>query len=484
MPVDLAQSLISAASLSTRHLDSVNERPVWQPVPEPDRAWLTGQDLPDAGRSIDQLLADIERYVLPFPMGNGHPAFFGWVNSAPAAAGVTVSAVASALDPSCAGGDHAGALLERTVIRWLADLVGFPHVPGGGLLTSGASVATIVAMVAARQRATRRLGFDVREEGLFASPPLVVYMSGEGHSCLRKAVELAGIGNRQIHLIPVDEQFRMRPTDLRETISRDIAGGLTPMAIAGSAGTVNSGAIDDLDALADIAEEFGIWFHVDGAYGALGATATHQHPLLAGLARADTVVLDPHKWLAVPVDCGCVLLKEPAIARDAFSLVPAYLRDDDSGDLGWFSEYGPEQTRPFRALKVWATLANLGRQGVTALVDRTIALAQEFAGRISARNDMTLIGQSLSIVAFRYEPEGCDAAMIDRLNAALPVAIQRRGRTFITGTSLAGRPAMRVCILHPDSNESHLDLLISEIEAAGGALVQDQWMQDDGKSGS
>lgn len=470
MPTDLVTALATAATLSARYLNGVDDRPVWQPVPEVDHAWLTGQALPETGRALDDLLADVETHVLPYPMGNGHPAFFGWVNSAPSEAGIAVASLASALNPSCAGGDHAGALLERAAVRWLAELIGFPHVPGGGLLTSGASVATIVAIAAARQRATRRRGLDVREQGLSACPPLIVYMSEEGHSCLRKAVELLGLGNRQIHLVPVDDDFRMRPDALRERIARDIADGLVPMAITGTAGTVNSGAIDELDALADIATEFDIWFHVDGAYGALGAAATSPHPFLRGLARADSVALDPHKWLGVPVDCGCILLKEPAVARDAFSLVPAYLRDDASGDLGWFSEYGPEQTRPFRALKVWATLASLGRQGVTDLVDRTVALTEAFAGRIAARDDMTLLGQSLSIAAFRYEPAGLDASAVDRLNAALPAVIQRRGRTFMTGTTLRGRPALRTCILNPASCETHLDLLCAEIEDAACAL--------------
>lgn len=471
MTTDFEGALASAAELSARYLGTVEERPVWQPVPDVARAWFADQDLPQLGRPLEDLLADIETHVLPYPMGNGHPAFFGWVNSPPSPAGVAVSSLMSAFDPSCAGGDHAGPLLERTVVRWLAEIVGFPVVSGGGLLTSGASIATIVAVAAARQRATRRLGYDVREQGLFDCPPLVVYMSQEGHSCLRKAVELLGIGNRQIHLIPVDDAFRMQPKALRARIEQDLADGLTPIAITGTAGTVNSGAIDDLSALADIAAEFDLWLHVDGAYGALGAAATHPDPLLAGIGRADSVALDPHKWLGVPVDCGCVLLKDPAIARDAFSLVPAYLRDDASGDLGWIAEYGPEQTRPFRALKVWATLANLGRAGVTSLVDHTVALAEGFAGSIAARDDMALIGQSLSIVAFRYEPDGYDDDAIDRLNSALPVAIQRRGRTFITGTTLGGRPALRVCILGPKSGEEHLELLMRDIEEEGSKLL-------------
>src|SRR5271170_3155168 len=278
-------------------------------------------------------------------MGNGHPRFFGWVNSPPEPAGVLVEPIAAAMNPSCAGGDHAAVAVERCVVRWLAGLVGYPALPGGGLLTSGASLATISGLAAARYQAAADDGWDVRADGLAARPPFVVYVSAEGHSCVRKAAELLGIGARGVRVVGVDEEFRMDPAALRAAVARDRADGLRPFAVAATAGTVNTGAIDPLDQLADIAAEQGLWLHVDGAYGALGVLDPSAAPRYAGLARADSLALDPHKWLGVPVDCGCLLVREPPALRQAFSLVPPYLHDDQADGPGWFSEYGPEQTR-------------------------------------------------------------------------------------------------------------------------------------------
>ncbi|WP_460491916.1 pyridoxal phosphate-dependent decarboxylase family protein [Dactylosporangium cerinum] len=422
------------------------------------------QDLPAEGRPLSDLLDDIRTRVLPYPMGNGHPRFFGWVNSAPSVAGVLVAPIAAALNPSCAGGDHAGVLLEHTVLRWLADLVGYPHRPGGGLLTSGASMATVVALAAARQHAAGRDGVDVREDGLYGRPPMVLYVSAEGHSCLRKAAELLGLGSRQVRIVPVDDGFRMDVDALRTLVARDVRAGLRPFCVAASAGTVNTGAVDPLDEIADVAAAHGLWFHVDGAYGALGALAGNAGYL--GMARADSLVLDPHKWLGVPVDCGCVLWRDPALTRSTFSLVPAYLRDDHDGGIGWFSEYGPEQTRPFRALRTWATMSHLGRDGIIRLVDTTVRLAQRLAAMIDAAPDFELLAPvGTSIVAFRYRPVDRDDKL-DELNRRIPAAVQHRGSAFLTGTQLAGAEALRACLLNPATTEDDLALLLDEIRAA------------------
>jgi len=353
------------------------------------------------------------------------------------------------------------------VLRWLADLVGFPHRPGGGLLTSGASMATVVALAAARQRAAGRDGVDIREEGLYGRPPMVLYVSAEGHSCLRKAAELLGLGGRRVRVVPVDDAFRMDVDALRALVARDARAGLRPFCVAASAGTVNTGAVDALDEIADVAATYGLWFHVDGAYGALGALAADAASVgYAGMARADSLVLDPHKWLGVPVDCGCVLWRDPALTRATFSVVPAYLRDDHEDGLGWFSEYGPEQTRPFRALRTWATMSHLGREGIIQLVDSTVRLAHRLAAMINAASDFQLLAPvSTSIVAFRYRPVDRDDRL-DDVNRGIPAAVQHRGRAFLTGTQLAGVEALRACLLNPATTEDDLVLLLDEIRAA------------------
>ncbi len=460
--------LHTAADLAADHLARVGARPVWRRVPSADADWLAGQQLPESGRPLADLLADVRDRVLPYPMGNGHPRFFGWVNSAPSPAGVLVEPLAAALNPSCAGGDHAGVLLERAVVRWLAELVGFPHRPGGGLLTSGTSMATIICLAAARQRAARADGWDVRADGLAGRPPFTVYASAEGHSCLRKAAELLGLGTRSLRMVPVDRGYRMDPAALRDMIEADRAAGARPFFVAASAGTVNTGAVDPLDGIAGIAAEQGVWFHVDGAYGALGVLARDAAPEFVGLELADSLALDPHKWLGVPVDCGCALFADRSHARDAFSLVPAYLRDEGADDLGWFAEYGPEQTRPFRALRAWATMSHLGRDGIVRLVDRTTSMARTLAAMIEKAPDFELLAPVVnSIVAFRYRPPG-RTDRLDEINRAVPGAVQRAGRAFLTGTTLCGTEALRACLLNPATTEADLTVLLDEIRAAAG----------------
>ncbi|MBF8190816.1 aminotransferase class V-fold PLP-dependent enzyme [Nonomuraea sp. K274] len=457
-----------AAAIMADHLADDGDRPVWQPVPAGERAWLSGQNLPDTGRPLDELLEDVRAHVLPYPMGNGHPRFFGWVNSPPNPAGVVVEPLAAALNPSCAGGDHAGPHLERAVVRWLADLVGFPHPPGGGLLTSGASMATIICLASARRRAALADGWDAREEGLSGHPPMVMYVTDEGHSCLHKAAQLLGLGARHVRAVPVDDAYRMDVGALRAMVSEDRAAGLRPFCVAGSAGTVNSGAVDPLNEIADVAAEHGLWFHVDGAYGALGVLADGAAPHYAGMERADSLAMDPHKWLGVPVGCGCALLRDASAARTAFSLVPSYLVDDNAGDLGWFAEYGPEQTRPFRALKTWATMSHLGRAGIKRLVDHTSGLARTLADMVAESGDFELLTPvTTSITAFRHIPreDGLDA-----LNRAIPGAVQARGNAFLTGTRLGGRDALRACFLHPDTTERDLAILLDEIRLAAKTL--------------
>jgi glutamate/tyrosine decarboxylase-like PLP-dependent enzyme len=464
---DLRRAGRSAADLATDHLAAVPGGPVWRPVSEPDHSWLTQQPLPVAGRDLDVLLHEVRDRVLTYPMGNGHPRFFGWVNSPPSPAGVIVAAVAAAMNPSCAGGEHAGALLERTAVRWLAELVGFPHQPGAGLLTSGASMATVIALATARQRAGREDGADIRETGVYDRRPLAVYVSVEGHSCLRKAVEMLGLGSQYLRTVPVDDAFRMDVSALRHQIEVDKQAGVQPFLVAASAGTVNTGTVDPLEGIAAVAREHGLWFHIDGAYGALGILADGAAPAYAGLELADSLALDPHKWLGVPVDCGCVLFRDSAGPRDAFSLVPPYLRDDGADELGWFSEYGPEQTRPFRALRVWATIAHLGGDGIVQLVRRTTRLAQTLATMIEAADDFDLITAPVtSVVAFRYWPAATDDEAVEALNEAIPAAVQRRGHAFLTGTRLRGSAALRACILHPDTTEADLTVLLDEIRAA------------------
>jgi aromatic-L-amino-acid decarboxylase len=452
-------------------LAALPSRPVWQPLPDALRRQLLDLPLPEHPAALDDLVATALRDVLPHAMGNGHPAFFGWVNPPPSPAGVMASLAAAAMNPSVVSGDHADVHLERAVVRWLAELVGFPHEPGAGLLTSGGSAATIVCLAGARGRALAAAGHDVRRDGLAGAPRLVAYVPAEAHSCVRRALEVLGLGSGAMREVPL-EGGRLDATALRASIAADRASGALPALLVGSAGTVNSGAIDPLDALADVATAEDLWFHVDGAYGAFGVLDPAIAARYRGMEQADSLVLDPHKWLGVPVDAGCALVQRGDDLREAFSLIPPYLRQDTDAPVGTFAEYGFEQTRPFRALKTWATIAARGRAGIAARVARANALARELATLVEREPELELAAApETSIVAFRARPAGCPPARLDELNRALPEAVQARGRAFVTGTVFGGRETLRACILHPDTSSEHLATLVAEVVATARARV-------------
>jgi glutamate/tyrosine decarboxylase-like PLP-dependent enzyme len=479
-PAEFRRLAHAAVDIVADHLAGMRERAVFTPMAPPARAALLERPLPERGTAPDALLDVVRREVFAHPMGNGHPRFFGWVNSPPAPVGVVADFLAAALDPSCAGGDHAAIYLERAAVRWLMELVGFPTEGSMGLLVSGGSMASLTCLAAARHRAAVADGWDVRRRGLRAAPaPLVLYLSEEGHSCLRKAAELLGLGQDGVRTVPVDGALRMDVSALAAAITADRAAGRQPFCVAASAGTVNTGAIDPLEDLATLCRREGLWFHVDGAYGAIGAAEPSLASRYAGLERADSVALDPHKWLSVPVECGCALVRDGQTLRETWSLVPPYLRTEEGkgfGGLPWYSEYGFQQTRGFRALKLWMTLQHMGRAGVAALVGRHVSLARRLAAAVDAAPDLERAAPSeLSVVCFRYAPPRWvgGTARLDALNKALVERIQAEGRVFLTGTTIRGRFALRACVLHYGSTEADVDALVEAVREAGATPARD-----------
>ena len=317
------------------HLAALPARPVWQPMPDDLRASCSSCRCRRAGRRSRPLVATMARDVLPYAMGNGHPAFFGWVNPPPSLAGVLASLAAAAMNPSVVSGDHADVHLERTVVRWLAELVGYPHAPGAGLLTSGGSAATIVCLAGARGRASAAAGHDVRRDGLAGrAAARLCYVPSEAHSCVRRAIELLGLGSDSIRPVAADGG-RLDAGALRAAIAADRAAGGMPALLVGSAGTVNTGAIDPLDALADVAAAEGLWFHVDGAYGAFGVLDPAIAARYRGMERADSLVARPAQVAWRPRRRG-LRARAPrrSTCADAFSVIPPYLRQDAGAD-GW-----------------------------------------------------------------------------------------------------------------------------------------------------
>ena len=467
-----------AVDFAADHLAGIAGRPVFTPMTGDERQTLMDQALLNEPTSPDAIIDLFTRAVLRHPMGNGHPRFFGWVNSPPAPLGVIADLLASAMNPSCAGGDHAAIYLERAAVRWLMHLVGFPTDGSIGLLVSGGSMASLTGLAAARHWAAAVDGWDVRQEGLSGDrPQFVLYLSVEGHTCMRKAAELLGLGAAAIRMVPIDGDARMDVGALRQAVVADLAAGRRPFCVGASAGTVGTGAIDPLDAIADVCAEHGLWLHVDGAYGALGVLDLDVAPRYAGLARADSLALDPHKWLSVPVECGAVLVRHGQRLRDAFSLVPPYLRTEEGkgfGGLPWFSEYGFQQTRGFRALKLWMIVQQMGRSGIAALVSRHLGLAQRLAELVAAAPDLELLAPvALSIVCFRFVPEATrgDEAALDRLNKAIMEAVQAGGEAFLSNTVVRGRFALRACVLHYATSEDDVAALVDLVRGVGARLA-------------
>jgi glutamate/tyrosine decarboxylase-like PLP-dependent enzyme len=452
-----------ALGLALGHLAGIRERPVFAPVPPETARRAREEPWPDAGRGPDELLDEVAEAVLPHPFGNGHPRFHGWVNPPPDRAGVLAALLAAAMNPSCAGGNHAAIYVERQVIDWFRQMLGFPAA-SMGLLVSGGSMATLTALVVARHV---KGGIDVRQSGLRGAPrPFRFYQSPEGHSCVRKAVEALGFGSDSIRVIPTGGDYRMNVVALDRAIAEDVANGITPIAVTATAGTVNTGAIDPLDDIASVCAMHGVWLHVDAAYGGPAIVTDEYRGALAGLSRADSVALDPHKWMYVPVEAGFVLVRDGEAMRNAFSLVPPYIRGAGSAEgvmgLPWFSEYGLQQTRGFRALKVWMCVKHLGIAGYKAAIEENIALARYLADRVERCDDLELMAPpALSVVCFRYA--GGDASRSAALNRAILERLQLSGEAFITSTELQGQFSLRACIVNHRSRREDVDRLIDTI---------------------
>src|SRR4051812_22502410 len=456
------------------HLSTLPQSPVFRPVPTERAQAFLSTPVPQQPIPPDEILRRFEETIEPYPFGNGHPRFWGWVNSPPALMGIFADALAAAMNPSCAGGNHAAIYVEHQVLGWFRDLLGFP-AGSAGLLVSGGSMATMTALAVARHV---RSGVDVRISGLRDAPqPFAFYMSGEAHSCARKAIELLGFGSASIRTIETGDDFRMNVAALDAAIAVDRSRGVRPIAVVATGGSTNTGAIDDLASIAAVCRRHHVWMHVDAAYGGPAILSGQYATALRDIAQADSVALDPHKWLFVPVEAGLVLVRDGEAMRSAFSLVPPYIRQSGSaGDvygLPWFSEYGFQQTRGFRALKVWMTMQEFGTAGYKAAIEGNIALAAYLAERVREADDLELCAPpSLSVVCFRF----VDAPMRNEdaaasLNRALLERLQLGGEAFLTSTELRGRYVLRACIVNYRSGRDDVDRMLDAVRTIGRGLA-------------
>jgi aromatic-L-amino-acid/L-tryptophan decarboxylase len=460
--------------LIAEHLTRLPDDPVFRPVPPDLQDQFHSTPPPLAGATADDILHEFQRTIEPFPFGNGHPRFWAWVNSPPAVMGIFADALAAAMNPSCAGGNHAAIYVERQVTGWFRDMLGLP-ADAKGLLVSGGSMATLTALGVARHV---KSGVDVRANGLRgAAQPFVFYLSSESHGCVRKAIELLGFGSASIRTIPTGSDYRMNVDALDVALTDDRARHLTPIAVIASAGTTNTGAIDDLDAIGGICRRHDAWLHVDAAYGGPAILTDEYGDRLRGFGTADSVALDPHKWLFVPVEAGLVFVRDAEAMRSAFSLVPPYLRTDGSsmgvGGPAWFSEFGFQQTRGFRALKVWMAMKEFGLAGYKAVIEENIALAAYLADRVRSSPDLGLTAPpSLSVVCFRVLGRSLgDEEAIAALNRAVLERLQLGGEAFLSSTELRGHFTLRACIVNYRSTRRDIDRMLEAVRAAAVELA-------------
>ncbi len=470
-----------AVDLAADYLAALPDQPVFKQMSPEARMCLLEAPLPASGLPASTVLEQFRSEVMPYPMGNGHPRFFGWANSPPTAIGIVAELLAATMNPSCAGGDHAAIYLERATVRWLMELMGFPTDGSMGILVSGGSIASLTGLATARQWAAEQDGWNVRDDGLSQRPPMTMYVSSETHTTVIKAAELLGIGSRHVRIIPADADFRMDMTAPEASVIADRNAGYRPLAIIGSAGTVSTGAIDPLDAIADLCAEHQLWFHVDGSLGGPGVLDARIAPHYAGMERSDSLAIDPHKWLSVPVECGCVFVRDGALLRQTFSLVPPYVQVEVGkgfGGLPWYAEYGFQQSRGFRALKTWMTLVHAGREGIEQTICRHNDLAQYLAGRIASHPRLELVTPpGLSIACFRYVPETgeADTSALNALNKSLMEHLQAGGDAFVTQAVLGGVFALRANVFHFSTTEADLDALVDAVERVGDHLVVAQF---------
>ncbi|HEX8709048.1 MAG TPA: aminotransferase class I/II-fold pyridoxal phosphate-dependent enzyme [Pyrinomonadaceae bacterium] len=444
------------------------------------------QSLPLEGEPLAQLLEDC-RAILNGSRHNGHPRFFGYVASPSTPVGAFADLLASALNQNVTSWRSAPAAteIEKTVVRWLGSLVGYRE-NAVGLLTSGGSMANLNALlIAHRAKATG----EPSVKGLWnAGAPMTLYASEQVHLSIPKAADVLGLGREQVRLVKTDEQFRLDVRDLRARLASDVREGLRPFCLVATAGTVNTGAVDPLAEIARVAREHDLWLHVDGAYGALAALDQNKRSLFDGIERADSVSLDPHKWLYAPVDCGCLLLGEGGRARAAFNAGEAdYIKVHESTNDESFAfwDYGIELSRRFRALKVWMMLRYYGTGRVSAAVSEDNALAALLAERVSAAEDFELLAPvQLSICCFRYVPPGIRARLasanakereginagLDELNRRLMHAVQRGGRAYLSNASLRGRYALRACITNFRTTREDITTTLEIIREAAREL--------------
>ena len=437
---------------------NIRERPVWTPIPDAVRERFH-EKLPHQPCDLGEVYREFTDFIVPYATGNVHPGFMGWVHGGGTAVGMLAEMLAAGLNANLGGRDHIPVEVERQVVEWMGSIFGFPS-EASGIFVTGTSMANLMAVLVAR---TAALGQSVRRRGLGDEGAfLTAYTSTAAHGCIAKAMDLAGFGSDALRCIEADQSHRIDVAALRARIGSDRKAGLKPFLVVGSAGTVDIGAIDDLQALSTLCREEGLWFHVDGAYGALGILSPLLAPRLAGLENADSIALDFHKWGQVPYDAGFLIVRDGQQHRETFAAPAAYLRRETRGlaaGSSWPCDLGPDLSRGFRALKTWFTLKTFGLEKLGAMITRTCTLAKYLEQKILAEPRLELLAPvELNIVCFRYR-----AADANRVNGDIVIAIQESGIAAPSTTLLDGELAIRAAIVNHRTDTCDIDALIAAV---------------------
>jgi glutamate/tyrosine decarboxylase-like PLP-dependent enzyme len=441
-------------------------------TPADVRAVLPDDRLPETGAPAGPLLEEASRILFDHSLFNGHPRFWGYITSSAAPIGALADLLASAVNPNCGAWtlSPAATEIEAQTIRWISDLVGFPR--GGGLLVSGGNMANMVGFLAARRA---RVPWNVRETGVAENGArLAVYASKETHTWVQKAADLFGLGTNAIRWIETDAKQAMVPDALAEAIENDHFAGRVPLLVVGTAGSVSTGAIDPLREIAAICKRHGVWLHVDGAYGAFAAALPEASPDLKALSLADSVALDPHKWLYAPLEAGCTLVREPRHLSEAFSYRPVYYGFQGEGGVPPLNYYemGPQNSRGFRALKVWLGLRHAGREGYVRMIRDDVALAAAMFGAVRAQPELEALTLSLSIATFRYVPPGwTDPAAIDDVNREILERLQAGGEAFLSNAVVDGKQVLRACIVNFRTTREDVEAIPAIVVRIGRAVA-------------
>ena len=450
------------------HLARAREHP-WQPIGEARRRLALGEA--GTGQGVDALVDELITNVLPYATGNIHPRFFGWVHGTGLATGLLAEIVAATMNSNCGGRDHGAVYVEREVIDWCRRCFGFPE-GSSGVLVTGTSQATVIALAAAR---THALGAESRSHGLDGMPKLTAYAAEGVHNAVTKALALLGLGTESLRHVRCRPDGEMDLDHLEQVVTRDRDDGLQPFCVVGTAGSVDLGTFDDLELLADFCSENSLWLHVDGAFGAWARIADAPWKEFAnGIDRADSLAFDFHKWMYIQYDCGAVLVRDEAAHRAAFAARPAYLASQVEGAGGgepWYCDYGIDLSRGFRALRVWSALRAHGVQAFGRAISRNCELAQLMASRIEADQNLRLVRPvKLNVCCFSAAPAAWNGEQQDRLNTAVAQQLQLSGDAVFSTTRIDGRIVLRAAIVNHRTCEADVDESISSASRTAGRL--------------